>query len=144
MVEALPNEGCAGILSFSNGDDTDDIEFGRHTLNLLYYEVLGDFVEGVTNAFEAERRFLVSILQTETGSTELRLNRTPTGIQTIPVPATVTRAENYLGRNTYDECPTSFHGRIGEVLLYSRALTLDEQAQIEDYLSERWNLALPD
>lgn len=144
VVEAFHNVGCAGILSFSNGDDDDDIEFGRHTLNLLYYEVLGEFVEGATDAFEVDRRFLISVVQASSGAAELRLDRTLTGSGTILLPAAGARSQNYLGRNTYDECPTSFHGHIGEVLLYPRALTPTEQVQVETYLAERWDLVLPD
>jgi len=142
VVEPLPHSGCAGILSLSNGDDTDDIEFGRHEENLLYYEVLGEFVEGSPGAFETDRRFLASIVQNAGGATILKLDAALTGSGTIILPAAVTRTENYVGKNTYDECPTSFHGRLGELLLYTRALAPEEQSQIESYLASRWNLAL--
>jgi hypothetical protein len=79
VAEAYPADGCAGILSFSNVDDNDDIEYGRHTASLLYYEVLGDWVEGKAYAFEAYKRLLVSITLTSAGAVELRLNGVLTG-----------------------------------------------------------------
>ena len=73
VTQAHAAKVCAGILSLSNGNDGDDIEFGRHTTNLLYYEVLGEFVEGADNAFEANKRLLVSVTQDSTGAVELRI-----------------------------------------------------------------------
>ncbi|HET9959570.1 MAG TPA: hypothetical protein VFQ61_33995 [Polyangiaceae bacterium] len=142
VVEALPNAGCAGILSFSNGDDRDDVEFGRHTPNLLYYEVLGSFVEGAKNAFEVDRRFLISIVQDNAGNVELRLNRTLTGSGKMLVPAAVSRAQNFVGKDVYDECPTPYHGRLGELILYARGVSGSERQELEDYLATRWGLQL--
>lgn len=140
VVQALPHAGCAGILSFSNGDDTDDIELGRHRPNLLYYEVVGDFVEGTAEAFVTDRVFLASIIQTATGATTLRLDGELQGEGTIPRPAFVLRRENYFGRNAYDECEQPFHGRVAELLLYPRALTADEEGVVVGALSQRWGL----
>jgi len=140
VVEALPNAGCAGILSFSNGDDTDDIEFGRHRPNLLYYEVVGQFVEGAAEAFEVNRRFLIDIVQSSGGAVELRINRVRTGAGSINLPASVTRRQNFVGKDVYDECPTSFHGRIGEILYYDRGVTAAERDRIGAYLLEKWRI----
>ncbi|MFO7177846.1 MAG: hypothetical protein DIU78_004010 [Pseudomonadota bacterium] len=141
VAEAEVNEMCAGILSLSNGDDGDDIEFGRHTPNLLYYEVLHEPVEGTENAFEAKRRLLGTIVQSSTGLVELRLNGAITGKPTtISLPANVVRRQNFVGKNTYDECPTGFHGRIGELILYSRGVSTAERERIEAYLADKWDI----
>lgn len=141
VAEAFENENCAGILSLSNGDDGDDIEFGRHRTNLLYYEVLNEFVEGTTGAFEVGRRLLGTIVQDGTGRVELRLNGAITGTpKKISLPTATTRTQNFVGKNTYDECPTSFGGRIGELILYSRGLSTAEQERVEAYLEDKWDI----
>ncbi len=139
VAEAYPAEVCAGILSLSNGNDDNDIEFGRHTKNLLYYEVLGSFVEGATNAFEANERLLVSITQSSTGAVELRingvLNASP---KTIALPKVVVRTQNFLGRDTYTACPQAYKGLLGELVLFSRGVSSEEYARIQSYLAGKW------
>lgn len=140
VARADPNTGCAGILSFANGNYTDDVEFGRHTPNLLYFEVLGDAVEGADGGFEAGRLLQASILQRADTTVELRLAGTITGSGTAELPAEVTRQQNFIGKNTYTECPTTFDGRIGEILLYTRGLTPAERESVERYLELKWDL----
>jgi len=142
VVEAEPNELCAGILHFSNGADVADVEFGRHRPNRLYYEVVGDFVEGTEQAFQAGRRVLVSVVQATTGAVELRIDGSLTGSKVIPLPASVQRTQNYVGRNAYTldqgECTMFFRGAIGELIFYPRELTAAERQRIERYLTEKW------
>lgn len=158
VVEAQPNELCAGILHFSNGPDVDDVEFGRHRPNLLYYEVLDLFVEGAPQAFRAGPRFVVSTLQAdadlttgspgaEAGAVELRIDGVLTGAGVIPLPRAIQRAQNYVGRNAYtlnrDVCTMHFRGAIGELIFYPRELRPAEREQIERYLNEKWLSAAP-
>lgn len=141
VAQAYAADGCAGIVSLSNGDDADDIEYGRHTGGILYYEVLGDFVEGTKNAFEPNKRLLVSITQTNTGAAELRINGALTGSPTtISLPAAVVRTQNFLGRDTYTECPLAYKGLLGEVVLYSRGVNASEYARIQAYLAAKWGI----
>lgn len=153
VVEALPNELCAGVLHFSNGPDVDDVEFGRHRPDRLYYEVEDLFVEGAPLAFETGRRFVVSSVQAdadrasgnpgaEAGAVELRIDGALTGTGVIPLPRAVRRALNYVGRNAYtlnlDICTMYFRGAIGELIFYPRELRPAEREQIERYLAEKW------
>jgi hypothetical protein len=141
VATAYSANGCAGILSLSNGNDADDIEFGRHTTSRLYYEVLGDFVQGASNAFEANERLLVSITQSSTGAVELRingvLNASPT---TIPLPKAVVRRQNFVGRDTYTACPQAYKGLLGELILYTRGVSADEYARMQAYLAAKWSI----
>lgn len=140
VVEALPNAGCAGLLSLSNGTGVDDVEFGRHTPSLLYYEVFDTFVQGVAEAFVAERRLLVSITQQSDSAVELRIDGIASGSGTVPLPQVVLRQQNYVGRNLYPQCPSSFDGRIGEIVFYARGVSPRERDEIERYLSDKWEL----
>ena len=140
VVEALASSRCEGILSLSNGDDTDDIEYERDSQQALYYEVLAEWVQGSLAAFEANRRLLLSVIQASDGSVEARLNRVRSGSGKIGLPVTVTRTQNYVGKNTYDECPTSFTGRIGELLFYGRGVSATERDQVESYLTGKSNV----
>lgn len=141
VAQAYPSNACAGILSLSNGNDADDIEYGRHTPNLLYYEVLGDFVEGAANAFEANRRLLVAITQSSTGAVELRINGVlNASSKTIALPKAVVRKQNFLGRDTYTACPQAYNGLLGEVVLFSRGVSREEYARIQAYLAGKWSI----
>jgi len=141
VAEAYAASGCAGILSLSNGDDADDIEFGRHTTNLLYYEVLGEWVEGAVNAFEANKRLLVAITQQSSGAVELRINGVVNASpKTIALPKAVVRRQNFLGRDTYKACPQGYKGLLGELVLFNRGVSAEEYAKIQRYLAAKWSI----
>lgn len=142
VVEAEPNPLCAGILHFSNGPDADDVEFGRHQPNLLYYEVQGSFLDGTREAFVVGRRFVLSAVQAASGDVELRADGALDQAGPVSLPAPVERSVNYVGRNAYTEQPTLcsmyFHGRIGELIFYPRGLAGPERARVEAYLQDKW------
>jgi hypothetical protein len=142
VVEAEPNSLCAGILHFSNGPDGDDVEFGRHQPNLLYYEVQGTFLNGTEQAFVVGRRFVISAVQAASGQVELRYDGALDQAGPVGLPTPVERSVNYVGRNAYTEqpmlCSMYFHGRIGELLFYRRGLDSGERARVEAYLREKW------
>jgi len=141
VAQAYAANVCAGILSLSNGNDADDIEYGRHTTNLLYYEVSGDFVEGAANAFEADKRLLVSITQSSSGAVDLRINGVLNATRkTIGLPKAVVRKQNFLGRDTYTACPQAYKGLLGELILFNRGVNADEYAKIQAYLSAKWSV----
>jgi hypothetical protein len=142
VAEAYTASGCAGILSFSNGNYIDDIEYGRHTPNLLYYEVKSEFVEGAANAFEANKRLLVAITQSSVGAVQLRINgviNNPSP-KTIALPKVIVRKQNRLGRDVYEACPQAYKGLLGEVILFSRGVSADEYARIQAYLADKWSI----
>lgn len=143
VVEAEPNPLCAGILHFSNGPDSNDVEFGRHQPNLLYYEVQGSFLNGAGEGFVVGRRFVLSAIQAAgSGNVELRYDGVLDAVGSVALPAPVERRVNYVGRNAYTEqpmlCSMYFHGRIGELLFYPRGLDAGERGRVEAYLHEKW------
>jgi hypothetical protein len=146
VVEALPNPLCTGILHFSNGPDGDDVEFGRHQPNLLYYEVLGTFLNGTAQGFVADRRLVISSVQANggdgMGNVELRIDGSLDQIGPVALPANVERRQNYVGRNAYTEqpelCSMYFRGRIGELIFYPRGVSSAERERTEAYLREKW------
>jgi hypothetical protein len=144
VVEAEPNPLCAGILHFSNAADDNDVEFGRHQTNRLYYEVQGSFLNGTSGGFVVGRRFVVSAVQSAgSGNVELRYDGALDAAGTVALPAPVERRVNYVGRNAYTEqpslCSMYFHGRIGELLFYPRGLSAGERERVEAYLQEKWH-----
>ena len=143
VVEAEPNTRCAGILHFSNGPDVNDVEFGRHQTNLLYYEVQGSYLNGTSEGFAVGRRFVVSAVQAAaSGDVELRYDGALDQAGPVGLPVSIQRRINYVGRNAYTEqpmaCSMYFHGRIGELLFYPRGLDGGERARVEAYLHEKW------
>jgi hypothetical protein len=146
VVEALPNPLCSGILHFSNGPDADDVEFGRHQPNLLYYEVVGTFLNGTAQGFVVDRRLVISSVQANgadgVGNVELRIDGSLDQIGPVALPASLERRQNYVGRNAYSEqpelCSMYFRGRIGELLFYPRGVSVAERERIEAYLGEKW------
>ena len=140
VAESLPRDTCAGILHFSNGPDRDDVEFGRHMNHTLYYEVVGGFLYGTKENFVANERLLLSVMQDTKGAVELRIDTAVDQTGNVVVPASILRSQNFVGKDNYDECPP-FHGRIGEIVLYSRAVTTAERARIQSYLLSKWGIA---
>jgi hypothetical protein len=136
VFEASALSSCAAAIELSNGREQDDISLGQY-MGRIYYEafqlnVFGDSLP-VGVAWE------VTAVHQPTQLAELRRNGTTnTMFSGFLLPATITRAQNFIGRSLYDGC-APFGGRIAELLVYQRALSPAEVAAIEATLQARWN-----
>jgi hypothetical protein len=76
-------------------------------------------------------------LDSSAGLFETRTNTTATNSFNFP-PAPPDLASNALGVGGRPDGMTFFPGDIGEILIYSRPLSLSERATTEAYLSAKW------
>ena len=60
------------------------------------------------------------------------------GAHTPPATSSASNSALYLG---YDGANTSFTGFIGEVIMFDKALNTTEYANVENYLSNKWDIA---
>ncbi|HEX4474478.1 MAG TPA: hypothetical protein VH142_05325 [Polyangiaceae bacterium] len=125
---------CTGVFEASNGAEIDDIsldsDYGK--LNFEVYESNDEEVSFPANAPEE-----IEAIQAPNQSVEVRRNG-PMGIETaFPLPAEVVRNQIYVGKTLYANCGV-FPGLIAEIIVYSRAVSLAEDAAIESYLQSKY------
>ena len=131
------NADCSSIIQLSNGAEVDDVDFGRQTESLSY-EVQNNEVNGVPGAFTLGQMALLGVVHRPDLTVDLRLNGEFTkGDLDFQLPAALSRRKNFIGRSLYSGCP-HFTGKIGEILLYSRALSEEEVTRVETYLGQKW------
>ena len=133
---------CTSLLHFWNDTvDQSDIEFGRHQ-GRLYYEVSRKNRYSELPLVNEERVLLLEAVHGLDLVATVLLNGTPSGTGEMPLPAMIgERTVNYVGKNAYAEC-VPLRGRIGEIILYGRALEPSERLRVQDYLRERWASSL--
>jgi hypothetical protein len=93
---------------------------------------------GTQGAFESGRTLVLSAIQTAAGASDLRVCQLSVGNDRFDLPVTRVRTQNFIGKNLYGDC-VQFKGRIGELLVYSRALSSTDAERLEAYLRMRWN-----
>lgn len=133
---------CPSLLHLSNEPEQDDVEVGRFH-GSVHYEVADDDVWGPENAFVLDQRVLLGVVHAPDKAPELRLNGMfmATGDFTA-LPALSTRSNNFIGRSLYNGCEL-FHGKIGEIIVYSRALASAEREAVQLYLQSKWSYEPP-
>lgn len=133
---------CPSLLHLSNEPETQDVEVGRFQ-GAVHYEVADDEVSGPDNTFALQQLVLVGVVHAPSKAPELRLNGVfmATGDFTS-LPEVKPRANNFIGRSLHDGCEP-FHGRVGEIILYSRALDSTERGAVQRYLQGRWSYEPP-
>lgn len=131
------NQSCPSLLHLSNEPEQDDLEVGRFH-GSVHYEVADDDVWGPENAFPLEQRVLLGVVHSPGKVPELRLNGAfmATGSFTA-LPESKPRRNNFIGRSLYEGCEL-FHGKLGEIIVYSRALASAEREAVQLYLQAKW------
>ena len=134
MDTSLEGDVCAPVFEASNGEEIDDIYFGPNH-DHINYEVFNDANTDVECLPDVPQLF--SVVQEPTGAFEIHRDGRFGILSTFPPPATVIRKAVYVGKSLYSGCHT-FAGRIGEVIVYARALPDTESRAVESYLQERY------
>jgi hypothetical protein len=135
VVEVTVDNKCPSFLQLSNGAELDDLEVGRHQ-GSLQYEVSASSLAGPDNALELNRRVVIEVVHSDS-SVELRLNGQILASSPFDLPAVVTRTQNFIGGTLYADC-APLGARVGELLLFTRALDSTERAAVEKYLAAKW------
>lgn len=133
---------CQAFLELSNGGEMDDVHVGR-SHGSVHYEVSSPSVWGPDNAMAVGERVLVGVVHAPNASPELRLNGAfMVNGEFTDLPLVTTRKYNFLGRSLYSACQP-FQGTLGEVIVYSRALSSSERAGVQGYLQAKWTYEPP-
>ncbi|MDF3066786.1 MAG: hypothetical protein K0R38_2387 [Polyangiaceae bacterium] len=136
------DQGCPSLLQLSNEPEAQDVEVGRFH-GAVHYEVAEDDVWGEDDSFALQQLVLVGVTHAPGKNPELQLNamHMETGTFTA-LPEVKERTNNFIGRSLYQGCEP-FHGRIGEIILYSRALDTTERLAVHLYLQNKWSYEPP-
>ena len=80
---------------------------------------------------------LIAVVHQTSTAVQLRRNTSALRDSQFPLPITKEREQVYIARTAYSDCH-ALSGRIGEILLYSRAVSDDQLISIETYLQKKW------
>lgn len=142
IASEASDQDCPSLLHLSNEAEVQDIEIGRY-LGAVHYEVADQDVTGIENTFGIGPLALVGVVHAPSKPPELRLNGLlMTDDGSVALPEVKPRTNNFIGRSLYSGCE-KFHGRIGEVILYSRALSTEDRLAVELYLQGKWSYEPP-
>jgi hypothetical protein len=136
VVRPTTLEGCGGIIELSNGSEIDDLSLYR-SRDVPGYEVYEGYTEGGFSAVPVNTPLLISALHGVNERVRVWVNRQLWVEDTFALPTLKERRENFVGRSLYDVCGP-WAGRIGEIVVYNRALDDDERARVESYLQTKW------
>jgi concanavalin A-like lectin/glucanase superfamily protein len=138
LIVAKPAKSdCASMLEFSNGSEVDDVAFAMWQNNWTY-EVGTELIQ--TGKVDLQRFSLYAVTHRPTGVADLRINGSVLSTLNFPLPASLARANNFIGHTLYGAGCEYFAGQISEVILYSRTLSESELTLIETYLNASWRL----
>jgi hypothetical protein len=149
---AVEDRKCPSILHLSNSEDgviqIEDLEFGRHQRELYYESGSKSVPQGTmhTGSFSSGALHVLAVRHEPTTLAVTRVDGADVHARMMELPETVTRGSNYIGHNHYfyNGAPScdGFMGRIAEIILYARLLDDSERAQVEQYLSDKWDVPL--
>ncbi len=130
------NGSCAGFFEASNGPEIDDVHVGFWQ-GAMQYEVADQYLHATDYPLVVGKPELIAVVHETSTAVQLRRNSSSLGDSQFPLPATKAREQVYIARTAYADC-VAMAGRIGELVLYSRAISDDELINIETYLQKKW------
>jgi hypothetical protein len=125
---------CDGFFEASNGSEVEEFHLGDWN-DMLQYEVEIDYVNQTELLLGQPQ--LIAVVHQAGGLVQLRRNSHGVGEGEFALPSQVTRQQFFIGRTLYDGCQP-FNGSIGEIILYSRAVSDEELLDVEGYLKQKW------
>ena len=130
-VERATADPCSAVLELSNGSEIDDISFGQFQNQLLYEVYDYSASHGV---LPLATPLLLAIVHRPDLTYEARQNRKMIGEGSQPLPASITREQNFVGKTLYGNCGL-FPGMITELIVYDRSLSDSEVLAVEASMS---------
>jgi len=145
-VAAYPaDRSCTPLFEASNGEDIDDIHFGRsinysQTTNApgVLYEVASEYTVAL-EGLPTGKLVMSSVVHTKEGRVTMYQGKAIVGLAEMAFPKLVLRNNVYIGRSLYSSCE-AFGGKLAEILIYERPLSGAEIEQVNALLSARWAL----
>jgi hypothetical protein len=131
-VASMPDSSvCAAVFESSNGSEDNDISLGSY-MQMVNWEVLDTADENAS--FDQGVPVIVSGSADTDGTGYVVTNGVVASTLTnFDVPAKLQRLQTFIGKTLYANCQT-YPGRIGEVIVYNRALSLEETLAVQKYL----------
>ncbi len=129
------SDACTAYFEASNGSEIDDVHLGFWQKHYLY-EVSDSFFEVMTEQVLRTPEIVVG-LQQRSGDVHVRRNGKLLGQAKFELPVLRERKDVLIGWTQYNSC-TSLKGRVSEVLVYSRGLSVEEISRVETYLQTKW------
>lgn len=130
---------CSGIFESSNGAEDNDINIGSYQ-KTVNWEVLDTADENTP--FDEGVPVIVSGSASADGTGFVVANGVVgSTLSNYNSPAKLQRLQTFIGKSLYSGCQT-FPGRIGEVIIYNRALTLEETLGVQKYLGDEFGCCL--
>lgn len=127
---------CPSLLHLSNDPEKQDIEVGRFH-GSLHYEVQDEDTQGPDNTFALNQTVLLGLVHSPSKAMELRINGVFMKSADFLLPVNMKRVNNFIGRSLYNGCDL-YHGKIGEIIVYGRALDAAERDAVQRYLQKKW------
>jgi hypothetical protein len=139
-VTLMPDTGvCSAIFESSNGAEDNDISLGSYQ-NTVNWEVLATADENTS--FDEGVPVIIGASATPDGTGYVVKNGVVGSTLTnYESPAKLQRLQTFIGKTLYASCQT-FPGRIGEVIVYNRALSLEEILGVQKYLGAEFGCCL--
>jgi hypothetical protein len=134
-VEMNSADYCSAIFEASNGPEIDDISLGTDHGGRLNFEIYNSNNEDV--AIDVGMPAVYGAQQNAAGDGLIDHDGAFATGFTYDPPAQVERSAAYVGKTLYANCQV-IDGMVGELLVYRRALTIDERRQVENYLAEKF------
>lgn len=140
-LEQSTLESCQSYFEASNGSETDDLHFGAYR-NALLFEVAAPYVNDISYPLLVDAPQVAVGILDEDALVHMRSNGDGAGEGAAGIPIATTREQVFIGRTLYEGCEL-LQANVGEILLYSRALSDAELLQVEGYLQDKWGCCQP-
>jgi hypothetical protein len=127
---------CDAFFEASTGSEENDLNFGDWE-DSYNYEVLEENVHDTRYEALLQAPQIAAVIHDADGFASLRSNGRGVGESQIALPAPIKRSQVFIGKTLYQSCG-SFHGAIGELLVYNRGVQDRELLKIEQYLRDKW------
>jgi hypothetical protein len=136
MQQATDPGICTGFFEASNGPELDDVHLGVWESAMLY-EVADSYFKAADYPLVLGKPEVLAAVHQTTGALQIRRDSNALGESTFALPVVVPREQVLIGSTAYAEC-TPLNGNIGELVVYSRAVSDAELIEIETYLQKKW------
>jgi hypothetical protein len=126
---------CSAMFESSNGAEDNDISLGSY-MQKVNWEVYNTADE--SSAFDQGVPVIVSGSSDTDGTGFVMYNGVlATTLSNFDSPAKLPRLQTFIGKTLYADCQT-LPGSIGEVIVYNRALPLEEMLAVQKYLGNEF------
>lgn len=133
LARPTATNGNARFIDFGNGEESDNIIFGRNNTSsdLVFKVYIGDSATTVTAPCvmtDNTWSHYAAVVDDE-GNARIYRNGTAVGTGTSNLPSNLARSNMYIGRSNWED-DDYYEGQMDELRIYDRALTSDEITEL--------------